>query len=111
MDDQRPFLRFKYHIGDLSTDIGIPIWQLSLFLNREIGLNFNAFINHYRVWHCERLIQNGDATRENIDSLAVHCGFSNRISLYMAFKKFTGFTPSRYKKAWTRFLNEDSVEH
>jgi AraC-like DNA-binding protein len=107
MEDEKPFLRFGYSIGDLAKDLKIPSWQLSAFLNREMGINFNAFLNHYRVWHCEELIQKGLTGNEGLEILALQCGFSNRNTLTTAFKKFTGFTPSRYQRGWARLLNEN----
>ena len=105
MDEQKPFLRYGYSLNDLSRDTHIPSYQLSAFLNREMGLNFNTFLNHYRVWHCEGLIQQGLTGNENLQVLAQQCGFGNRNSLTTAFKKFTGFTPSRYQRGWARLLD------
>ncbi|MES1160269.1 MAG: helix-turn-helix domain-containing protein, partial [Bacteroidota bacterium] len=92
------FLQFEYSINHLAKDINIPAYQLSAFINRVIGLNFNEYINRFRVRYCEELIQKGMADELNMKGLALKCGFHNRNSLTHAFKKFTGFTPSRYKE-------------
>ena len=89
----------------------IPAYQLSAFLNREIGLNFNDYLNQQRVRYCRRiLIQKGMVHQLNLKGLALQCGFNNRNTLTTAFKKFTGFTPSRYQKGWEKLLNSDMVE-
>jgi AraC-like DNA-binding protein len=110
MTDQKPFLRFGYGIRDLSTELKIPSYQLSAFLNRKIGLNFNDFLNHYRVRHCEELIQQGLVNQLNLKGLALRCGFNNRNTLTTAFKKFTGFTPSRYQKGWAKLLDSEMAD-
>lgn len=110
MEEARPFLRFGYGIRDLADDVKIPAYQLSAYLNREIGLNFNDFLNQHRVRYCEELIQKGLVTQLNLKGLALQCGFNNRNTLTTAFKKFTGFTPSRYQKGWEKLLSSDMVE-
>ena len=101
MMEKEPFLRLEYSIAELAKDLDIPSYQLSAYINRTIGLNFNEYINRFRVWHCEELIQNGLAEEFNMKGLALKCGFCNRNSLTSAFKKFTGFTPSHYQKIWS----------
>lgn len=98
MHEQKPFLRFGYSIRDLSDDIDVPSYQLSAYLNREVGLNFNDFLNQFRVRYCEELMQGGLVDQLNLKGLALKCGFSNRNTLTTAFKKFTGFTPSVYTR-------------
>jgi AraC-like DNA-binding protein len=110
MEEGKPFLRFGYGIRDLADDVKIPAYQLSAFLNREIGLNFNDFLNQHRVRYCEELIQKGLVSQLNLKGLALECGFNNRNTLTTAFKKFTGFTPSRYQRGWVKLLNSDMVE-
>ena len=107
MLEQQPYLRFGYTIRDLADDIKIPAYQLSAFLNRELGLNFNDYLNQFRIRHCEELIQKGEVSQLNLKGLALKCGFSNRNTLTTAFKKFTGFTPSRYQKGWEKLLSSE----
>ncbi|MFT3823717.1 MAG: helix-turn-helix domain-containing protein [Chitinophagaceae bacterium] len=95
----RPFLQFGYAIRNLAEDIDVPSYQLSAYLNREIGLNFNDYLNQYRVKFCEGLIRNGMVGELNLKGLALRCGFSNRNTLTTAFKKFTGLTPSEYARS------------
>ena len=104
MEDQRPYLKFGYSIRDLATDIHVPAYQLSAYLNRQVGLNFNDFLNQFRVRYCEDLIKNGMDYQLNLKGLAFKCGFSNRNTLTTAFKKFTGFTPSCYSKPQVRTM-------
>lgn len=98
IQEQRPYLKFGYSIRDLASDIQVPAYQLSAYLNRQVGLNFNDFLNQFRVRYCEDLIKNGLDGQLNLKGLAFKCGFSNRNTLTTAFKKFTGSTPSSYSK-------------
>ncbi|WEK35056.1 MAG: AraC family transcriptional regulator [Candidatus Pseudobacter hemicellulosilyticus] len=98
MVEQKPFLRSGYSIRDLSEDVNVPAYQLSAFLNRQKGLNFNDYLNQFRIRHCEDVLRSGSAELLNLKGIAANCGFSNRNTFTKAFKKFTGFTPSEYKK-------------
>jgi AraC-like DNA-binding protein len=98
MQEKKPFLRLGYSIRDLGDELGIPYYQLSAFINQWIGMNFNEFLNWFRVRHCQQLMDNGDSEQLNLRGLAHSCGFNNRNTLTTAFKKFTGSTPSDYFK-------------
>jgi AraC-like DNA-binding protein len=109
MREQMPFLQFGYSIRDLADDLDIPSYQLSAYLNREIGLNFNDYLNQFRVRYCEELMQKGLIGQLNLKGLALKCGFSNRNTLTTAFKKFTGFTPSVYTRHILSFRRSTSL--
>ncbi|WP_315815176.1 helix-turn-helix domain-containing protein [Paraflavitalea speifideaquila] len=79
-------MRFGYSIRDLADDLEIPSYQLSAYLNREIGVNFNDYLNQFRVKYCEELLQQGMVVQLNFKGLALKCGFSNRNTLTTAFK-------------------------
>lgn len=109
MVEQRPFLKVGYSIKDLSEEINVPGYQLSAFLNRQKGLNFNDYLNQFRVRYCEEVIRNGDAEMLNLKGIAYNCGFNNRNTFTKAFKKFTGYTPSDYKRQCKDPYNNGSL--
>jgi AraC-like DNA-binding protein len=97
--NEKPFLQYRYSIRDLANDIHAPGYQLSAYLNQILGVNFNDYLNKYRVKYCEELIHDGLVAQFNLKGLAQSCGFNNRNTFSSAFKKFTGYTPSFYMKA------------
>jgi AraC-like DNA-binding protein len=99
MLDKKPFLKIGYCIRDLATEIGVPAYQVSAYINQKLGMNFNDYFNWFRVRHCQDLMRNGLVERLNLRGLAFRCGFNNRNTLTTAFKKFTGLTPSEYSKS------------
>ena len=98
MEQQRPFLNERYNIKSLADELKIQQYQLSAFLNRQMGMNFNDYLNQHRVRYCKELIQKGVAENLNLKGLANKCGFHNRNTFTTAFKKFTGYTPSDYTR-------------
>jgi AraC-like DNA-binding protein len=100
MEVQRPYLHEGYTVKSLADELNIRQYQLSAFLNHELGVNFNDYLNQQRIRHCQQLIHEGEAYNLNLKGLASKCGFHNRNTFSTAFKKFTGYTPSSYTKRY-----------
>jgi AraC-like DNA-binding protein len=97
---RKPFLHQKYTLQQLSSDSGFPLYQLSLYLNRTLGMNFNSYINKMRI---EFLLESYKQNKEKwnkftLEAIAREIGFNNRTSFIQAFKKVTGSNPSVYFK-------------
>lgn len=59
---------------------------ISAFINREYGMNFNRFINNYRLKEVERLQSEAVQKKQKISSMeiVIHAGFSNYRSYFRA---------------------------
>jgi len=98
MSEKKPYLRQRYSIKDMATDIQVPAYQLSAFLNHVMQMNFSDYLNKFRVEYCEDLMKRNIAGTKTLKELAQKCGFNNRNTFTTAFKKFTGKTPSDYAR-------------
>jgi AraC-like DNA-binding protein len=98
MTQKKPFLKHRYSIKEMATDIQMPSYQLSAFLNNILKTNFSDYLNKFRIRHCETLLKDKTHRITNFKELASECGFNNRNTFTTAFKKFTGKTPSDYTK-------------
>jgi AraC-like DNA-binding protein len=96
MEDQKPYLSPGFSIRHLAKTVQVPAYQLSAFINQQLGMNYNDYINRLRIRYCIELIQTGLANDLNLRGLAYRCGFSHRNTLSIAFKKFTGVNPSAF---------------
>jgi AraC-like DNA-binding protein len=83
----------------LSKSVRIPERILSQVINQSSGLNFNDFINKYRTEHAQKLLK--DEPNKKVLEVAYECGFNSKTTFNSAFKKFTGQTPSEFKKNLT----------
>jgi YesN/AraC family two-component response regulator len=99
MNSTKPFLRYRLTVQLLADDIQVQAYQLSAYLNQEKRLRFTDYLNQLRIKYCESLIRGGMVKDFNMKGLALICGFQNRNTLTIAFKKFTGLTPSSYIKS------------
>jgi len=70
---------------------------LSQAINRCAGMNFNIFINEFRVKEAVQIISANHPQIISIETIAFDVGFNDRQTFYRAFKKFTGLSPAQFR--------------
>ena len=98
LETNKPFLQHRYSLKDLAEGTNIPLHHLSAFINKHYGINFNDFINGFRVQYCKQKILNHECEQKKLEAIAQESGFSNRNTFTSAFKKVTGVNPSEFLK-------------
>jgi len=98
LEEQKPFLRHGYSLKQLAEETGLPLHLLSAFINKHYKVNFNDFINEYRVDYCKQKIMNDEWKSKKLEAIAEESGFSNRNTFTAAFKRVTGQNPSEFLK-------------
>jgi AraC-like DNA-binding protein len=98
LTQQQPFLKHGYSLKQLAEETRIPVHLLSAFINKHYKVNFNDFINEYRVNFCKIKILNDEWKYKKLEAIAEESGFSNRNTFTAAFKRVTGLNPSEYLK-------------
>ncbi len=98
----RPLLMEKkiYRDSDLSLSkvaerVGSNRRYVSDAIKEATNMNFNSYINFYRINEAKKRIVEGE---DSISEIHHACGFNSRTTFYTAFKKFTGMTPSEFRK-------------
>src|SRR5262245_21574421 len=92
----KPFLKKGYRLENLSNEINVPVQQLALFFNKVKGKNFSDFLNQARIQYCLDFLRRSAIKKVNLRELSSLCGFSNRNTFTVYFKRITGTTPSGY---------------
>jgi len=105
--EKKPFLQQKYSLRDLSADVDISTNYLSAFINRYHKVNYNDFINSYRVAQAKEMIMGGECIHKTLEAIAAEAGFNNRNTFTAAFRKETGQSPSEYLKEVKSDHNEN----
>ena len=59
-------------------------------------MNFNDFINTYRVEEVKKAFDNGEHKKTTLLGIAYDCGFNSKATFNRAFKKNAGFSPKEY---------------
>ncbi|WP_276481376.1 helix-turn-helix domain-containing protein [Paraflavitalea pollutisoli] len=96
MTNSKPFLKSNYSLKELAEDLHLAPHQVSAFINQTTGKNFNDYLNYQRIQFCIGFIREGKAENLNMNGISQQCGFNNRNTFAIAFKKVTGQLPSEY---------------
>jgi AraC-like DNA-binding protein len=95
---EQAYLKKGCTCAAVAGEMNMQPYILSAVINQVFKTNFNDFLNGYRVEYAKELIQNGEAKLHTLEALSEQCGFNNRNSFTLAFKKHTGQTPSCFIK-------------
>jgi len=98
MDEKKPYLDPELTLSQLAKDLNIGRSQLSQLINDNIGDNFYDFINKYRTEEVKRLMNDPKVKNFSLLGLALEAGFKSKSTFNLIFKRFTGLTPTAYKK-------------
>lgn len=98
MLDKKPFLDPELSLSGLAKQIGLSRNQLSQLINEGQGENFYDFVNKYRVEEVKRLMADPQKQNYNLLGMALEAGFKSKSTFNLIFKRFTGLTPTEYKK-------------
>jgi AraC-like DNA-binding protein len=72
---------------------------LSKMINQGFDLNFNDFINYYRIEAVKEKIKNGEQKTQTLLGIAYDCGFNSKATFNRAFKKATNQSPKDWIEA------------
>lgn len=98
MKSEKPFFNSELKLPELAAQLSIPPHHLSQIINEKLNQNFFDFLNYYRVEEVKKRLQDKRNRHFTILSIAFDAGFNNTTSFNSAFKKFSGMTPSAYRK-------------
>lgn len=98
MEENKPFLKQSLSIHDLSAELQIPVYSLSKVINQKKGVNFNKWINGFRVSHFLFLYQIQENQQLTLEALAQKAGFLSRVTFIKNFKNEMNDTPTHYIK-------------
>lgn len=96
MSSNKPFLKQKYTINDLSRDTSIPQHHLSALLNRIYKMRFNEYLNGLRINYIIENFDNPSWDKLTLEGIAKQVGFTSRTTFFYTIKKITGQTPSEF---------------
>ena len=98
MQEEKLFLNPEVNLNEISRHIGIPQHHITQVLNEQLNKNLYTFVNEFRVNEVIRLFNIDKYNNWSIIAIAFETGFNSKSSFNTFFKKFTGKTPSEYRK-------------
>ena len=90
------YREFDITLEKLSAMLLIKPHQLSQMLNERLGTNFWQYVNSFRIGEAKKLLV--ENPEQSVISICYHVGFGSKSTFNDIFKKFTGESPSEYRK-------------
>ncbi|WP_197429351.1 helix-turn-helix domain-containing protein [Winogradskyella endarachnes] len=98
LKEDKVYLNEDLNLTQLSEYMNISNKKLSELLNHYLNTSFYDLINDYRINTIKERLENGDAEKFTIISIAYDAGFKSKASFYRIFKQKEGISPSCYNK-------------
>lgn len=93
----KSYLNPNLSLQVLSKELDLSEGHLSQLINNSSNVNFNDYINSYRINDAKKMLENTEYENYTIVAIGLEAGFNSKSSFYTAFKKHTGKTPLEYK--------------
>ncbi|MCL6295073.1 helix-turn-helix domain-containing protein [Jejuia spongiicola] len=91
------FTKDNLTIIDIAEATNIHPKRISYALNNQKGVNFNTYINKFRVERAKELFENEGNNNLSVEGIGMEAGFHSKATFYGAFKKFEGCTPASFR--------------
>lgn len=69
---------------------------ISKMVNQGFGINFNDFVNRFRIEAVKEMILRGEHKKQTLLGIAFECGFNSKATFNRAFKKIAGQSPKEF---------------
>ncbi|EMQ95366.1 Adenylate cyclase [Xanthomarina gelatinilytica] len=96
IEDETPYLDSQLNLKFVADALEIHPNKLSYLINEVMGVNFNEFINQYRLKHFKSIALKPELKHITILGLAYDSGFNSKSVFNTFFKKSEGVTPSKW---------------
>lgn len=97
-NNPQSYSQSSYKIDDLCKTINVPANDLSRAINQIQRINWNDFINQYRIAKAQDMLMAGNHRDFSIEGIGQQVGFKSKSGFYAAFKKLNQQTPLQWLK-------------
>jgi len=99
LSENRYFANNMASVSGLAKNIGESSHHVSQVINEKMNKSFFELLAWYRVEEAKRIIVEDEQKKYTIEELADEVGYNSKSSFNNAFKKFSGQTPSEFRKS------------
>jgi len=99
MEKEEPYLNPDLTIRKLAEHMKMPMRELSVLINQKLNQHFFDFINEYRIEKAKNILSDATKSKVTVLEILYEVGFNSKSSFNTAFKKYTGKTPTQYRKS------------
>lgn len=98
MENQQFYLDEELTLHSFAKEINMSSRLISSCINKNIGHNFNEWVNNYRIEKALQIIKSDEKNTLSIEGIGSDSGFKSRSAMYAAFKKKLGHSPGYYRE-------------
>jgi AraC-like DNA-binding protein len=109
MQEKKLYLQPGVTINQIADALKCSRHHLSQVLNDNLQKSYYDYINGLRIEEAKRLLNEPQSEQLKIASIAYDAGFNSLSTFNDVFKKFTGKTPSDYRKETLKDLQKQRV--
>lgn len=96
MQSQHLYENAELTLSQLAKQLSTNPSLLSKVINTGFGINFNDFVNEYRINAMLEKLKQGEQKNQTLLGIAFDCGFNSKATFNRAFKKQTGLSPKEW---------------
>lgn len=97
MRDEKIYRNEAVRLDTLAGRLDLPRHVVSNAINAT-GMNFFEYVNYWRIEEAKLLLTTTSRKELNVIEVAFEVGFSNKVSFNRFFKRYTGVTPTDYRR-------------
>jgi AraC-like DNA-binding protein len=98
-ETKKPYINPDFDIAQLAIALNSNSTYISKAIKMNRDLNFNAFVNAYRLEKIKEMIQENNS-KFTLEYIYASSGFKNQSTFNKVFKSAEGITPSEYYKKY-----------
>lgn len=96
MTRQEMFKNPRLTLRDVAQELETTTKTISAVVNSGFNMNFNDFVNHYRIEAIKQKMENQEHLTTTLLGIAHDSGFNSKATFNRAFKKYTSLSPKEY---------------
>jgi AraC-like DNA-binding protein len=96
MTQKELFKNPRLTLRDVAQELETTTKNISAIVNSGYEMNFNDFVNHYRIEAIKKKLEDGEHLRTTLLGIAYDAGFNSKATFNRAFKKYTTLSPKEY---------------
>jgi AraC-like DNA-binding protein len=102
MEEKQPYRNPGLSLNQLAEFTGTSLHSLSRVINEGFEVNFNDFVNAYRINEFKELVKDENYQNHTLLAIAFIVGFNSKSAFNRSFKKLEGCTPREFLKRETK---------
>ncbi len=98
MEIEKLYLNPRLNIERLAEHINLPYRDVSTLINKHFHVNFNEYVNLYRINEAKRLLADAQSSNLTINEIYAQAGFNSKSAFHRFFSRLVGVSPSEFRK-------------